>query len=185
MDFKKTMLIITGITIGVFALSLTASYAWSTYSGGATDWDSLTSEVDLNVIYAQSKIITTTTSLPIKDEEREKYADSNIFTVSSPKELYDHQIILTLSLTNIQIDEELKSKDFKYELLQDNQIIASGTGLDLTEKTKILKDNLEINPTKTYTFALRIWLSETGAKQNDLMNKSFQANIQVDSVAKK
>ena len=63
MSFKKIMLIITIITIGVFALSLTTSYAWYTYSGGATDWYSLTSEVDLNVIYAQSKIITTTTSL--------------------------------------------------------------------------------------------------------------------------
>lgn len=179
------MVIITIITIGVFALSLTASYAWYTYSGGATDWDSLTSEVDLNVIYAQSQIITTTTSLPIKDEEREKYAEANIFTVSAPKELYDHQIALTISLINIKINEELKSKDFKYELLQDNVVISSGTGQDFTEKTKVLKENLEINPIKTYTFKLIIWLSETNENQNNLMNKSFQAQIQIDSVAKK
>ena len=185
LSFRKTMLIITIITITVFLLSLATSYAWYSYSGGATDWDSVTSDVDLNVIYAQSKIIKTTTSVPIKDEEKEKYADKNIFTVSSPKELYDHQIFLTISLINIKIDDDLKTKDFKYELLQDGQIIASGTGQDLTDKVKILVDKIEINPVKSYTFALRIWLSETGENQNNLMNKSFQAQIQVDSVAKK
>ena len=174
-----------GIIIVILLLSLSASYAWYTYSGGATDFDSVTSEVDLNVIYAQSKLISTTTSIPIKEEDKEKYADTNIFTVSSPKELYDHQIILTISLINIKIDEALKTEDFKYELLQDSKIIAQGTGLDFTEDTKILKDQIEINPTKTYTFGLRIWLNETGEEQNDLMNKSFQAQIQVDSVAKK
>ena len=185
MSFRKMMLIITGIVITMFLLSLSTSYAWYTYSGGATDFDSITSEVDLNVIYAQSQIITTTTSLPIKDEEREKYADINIFTVSSPQELYNHQVILTISLINIEIDEELKSSDFKYELLQNNEIIASGTGKDFTETTKILKEQIQINPVLNYTFGLRIWLSETGVSQNELMNKSFKAQIQVDSVAKK
>lgn len=185
MSFRKTMLIITGIIITMFLISLSTSYAWYTYSGGATDFDSITSEVDLNVIYAQSQIITTTTSLPIKDEDKEKYANANIFTISSPKELYDHQIILTISLINIKIDEELKTSDFKYELLQNNEVIATGTGKDLTESTKILKDTIQINPTQTYTFGLRIWLSETGKSQNELMNKSFQAQIQVDSIAKK
>ena len=179
------MLIITLIVITVFALSLSASYAWYTYSGGATDFDSVTSEVDLNVIYAQSQIITTTTSLPIKDEEKEKYADTNIFTVSAPEELYNHQVILTISLINIEIDEELKSQDFKYELLENNEVIAQGSGKDFTENTKVLKDIIEINPTQNYTFGLRIWLSETGESQNELMNKSFKAQIQVDSVAKK
>ncbi len=185
MSFRKIILIITGITIGIVLLSLSVSYAWYTYSGGATDWDSITSEVDLNIIYAQSEIITTTTSLPIKDDEKEKYADSNIFTVSSPKELYDYQIILAISLINIEIDQELKSNDFKYELLQDNVIIATGSGQDLTEQTKVLAENIQINPINTYTFCLRIWLSETEKNQNELMNKSFQAQIQVDSVAKK
>ena len=169
----------------MFLLSLSTSYAWYTYSGGATDFDSVTSEVDLNVIYAQSQIITTTTSLPIKDEEKEKYADKNIFTVSSPEELYNHQVILTISLINIEIAEELKSQDFKYELMQNNEVIAQGSGLDFTESTKVLKDMIQINPTKTYTYALRIWVRETGEEQNELMNKSFQAQIQVDSVAKK
>ena len=185
MSFRKTMLIITIIVITIFALSLSASYAWYTYSGGATDFDSITSEVDLNVIYAQSQIITTTTSIPIKDEEKEQYADTNIFTVSSPEELYNHQVILTISLINIEIDEELKSKDFKYELLQNNEVISQGTGEDLIETTKILKDKIQINPVQTYTYGLRIWLSETGQSQNELMNKSFKAQIQVDSVAKK
>jgi len=179
------MLIITAIVITMFILSLSTSYAWYTYSGGATDFDSITSEVDLNVIYAQSKIITTTTSLPIKDEEKEKYADTNIFTVSSPQELYNHQVILTISLIDIEIAEELKSQDFKYELLQNSEVIASGTGKDFSEKNKVLKDQIQINPTQNYTFGLRIWLSETGESQNELMNKTFQAQIQVDSIAKK
>ena len=185
MSFKKTMLIITLITITMFALSLSASYAWYSYSGGATDFDSITSDVDLNVIYAQSSIIKSTTSLPIEDSEKEEYADKNIFTVSSPKELYDHQIMLTIALININIDKELQTKNFKYELLENNKVIASGTGADLKENVKILKENLEINPLLTYTFALRVWLSESGEVQNELMNKNFQAQIQVDSVAKR
>jgi len=179
------MLIITGITIAIVILSLTTSYAWYTFSGGATDFESITSDVDLNVIYAQSQIITTTTSIPINDKDIDKYADSNIFTVSSPTDLYDYQILLTISLTNIKIDDELITEDFKYQLLQDDQVIKSGTGKDFTNNTLVLKDNIEINPVKTYTFKLVIWLSDTGLNQNDLMNKTFQATIQTDSVAKK
>jgi len=184
-SFRKMMLIITGIIITVFLISLSASYAWYSYSGGATDFNSVLTEADLNIIYAQSKIITTTTSLPINDIDKEKYAEANIFTVSSPKDLQEYQILLTISLINIEIDEELKSKDFKYELLQDNVVINSGTGLDFDSNTKVLKETLEIDPTKSYTFALRVWLSETGESQNELMNKSFKAQIQVDSVAKR
>jgi hypothetical protein len=179
------MLIITGIIITIFLISLSTSYAWYTYSGGTTDFNSVLTDADLNIIYAQSSLITTTTSLPINDNEREKYAEANIFTVSAPKDLYDYQVILTISLINIQIDKELKSKDFKYELLQNGEIISSGTGLDFQEDTKILKDNIQIDPTKTYTYSLRIWLSETGTSQNELMNKTFKAQIQVNSIAKK
>ena len=185
MSFRKFLLIATIIIVIVFAIILGTSYAWYTVSGGSTDFKSVTTEADLNIIYAQNKIVKTTTSIPINDSQKEILADANIFTVSTPKELEDYQIILTISLINIKIDDELKNKDFKYELLQDNQVIAKGTGLDFNKKTKILKDNIQINPTKTYTYTLRIWLSESGISQNDLMNKSFQAQIQVDSIAKR
>ena len=185
MSFRKYLLIATILIIITFGLILGASYAWYTVSGGSTDFKSVTTEADLNIIYAQDKIVKTTTGIPINDSLKEKLADANVFTVSSPEELKDYNIIITIYLINIKIDKELQSKSFKYELLQDNQVIASGTGLDLTEKAKTLKDNIEIDPTKTYTYTLRVWLSETGESQNDLMNKNFQGQIQVDSIAKR
>lgn len=185
MSLRKYLFVATIIIIITFCFILGSSYAWYTVSGGSTDFKSVTTEADLNIIYAQDKIVKTTTSIPINDSMKERLADSNVFTVSVPEELKDYRISLRISLINITIDEELKNKAFKYELLQDNNIISSGNGLDFIEKAVILKNNIEIDPTKTYTFSLRIWLSETGESQNDLMNKNFQGQIQVDSIAKR
>jgi len=185
MNFRKSLLIVTIFIVVIFLIGIASSYAWYTVSGGSTDFKTVATDADLNIIYAQSQIVNTTTSLPIKDSQKETLADSNIFTVSSPKDLEGYQVTLSISLINIKIDNDLKTKDFKYELLQDNVVIASGTGLDFDSNVKTLKDNISIDTTKTYTYTLRIWLSESGENQNNLMNKSFSAKIGVDSIAKK
>mgnify|MGYP001079424158 FL=1 len=92
-------------------------------------------------------------------------------------------------LTNINMASELKIPNYKYELVQNNKVVAKGDFSTLGDSASlIVLPTTIIKPTtypETYNYELYIWLSEDNTDQNYLMNKGFNAKIKVNSALKR
>ena len=87
------------------------------------------------------------------------------------------------------MSNELKISNYKYELLQDGVVVARGDFANIGSARELsLMPMTVLHPQKyptTYNYELYVWLSDDGSDQNDLMNKAFNARINVDSAVKK
>ena len=188
-EFKK-MIILLSITLSVmFGLLLGISYGWYAYSNAETNVKANTIKETPTIVFSQTEYISSTLNMPIYDEDRYKYANKNSFTVTVGENLMEYETGLEIILSDINISDELKISNYKYELLQNNEIISSGdfSGIGNSTSIKLLPMTI-INPISypyTYVYELYIWLSEDETNQNNLMNKKFSAKIDVNSAVKK
>ena len=166
MEFKK-IIIILSITIAIaIGIMFGASYAWYAYKNAETNINGSTIKETPNVIFSQTEYISSNQTIPIKDSDRYNYANKNSFTITIDKNLEEYEKGIEISLININMAEELKNANYKYELLQNNIL------------------NPSTYPT-TYSYELLIWLSDDDSNQNALMNKEFSAKININSAIKK
>ena len=184
------MIILLSITVSImFGVLLGISYGWYAYSSAQTKIIASTIKEVPTVLFTQTEYISSTQNMPIYDEDRYKYANKNSFTVTLGENLNKYQTGLEIILNDINIANELKIKNYKYELLENQRIIASGDFSNIGESTSIeLLPMTIINPVAypaTYMYELYIWLSEDETNQNELMNKNFGAKIDVNSPIKK
>lgn len=189
MEFKK-MIILLSITVSItFGILLGISYAWYTYANAETSVKGTTKKELPTIQFMQTEYIKSTQNMPIYDEDRYKYANKNSFTVTLGENLSGYETGLQIVLNNINIANELKIKNYKYELLENKKIISTGDFSNIGEKTSIeLLPMTIINPINypyTYVYELYIWLSEDETNQNDLMNIPFGAKIEINSAIKK
>ena len=114
----------------------------------------------------------------ISDEDKETSSEQNKFTVSL-KTSTSKSVTYLLSLNNITITDNLKSADFKWELLRNGSIINSGDfseiGTATTMKLTSTAVTMTYNQQDSYIF--RIWLSNTDQDQSNLYNGEFSAKI--------
>lgn len=184
------MIILLSVTVSImFGILLGASYAWYTYSNAESTIKATTKKTIPTVVFAQTEYITATQNMPIYDEDRYKYANKNSFTVTLGENLEGYETGLEIVLNDINISDELKIANYKYELLQNKKIISSGDFSNIGDNTSIKLLPMSImNPTSypyTYAYELYIWLSEDETDQNYLMNKNFGAKIDINSAVKK
>ena len=87
------------------------------------------------------------------------------------------------------IANELKTANYKYELLQNGSVVATGNFSNIgSSKEMTLMPMTVLSPTsypQNYNYELYIWLSDDGTNQNNLMNKGFSAKVSVNSATKK
>ena len=184
------MIILLSITISImFGVLLGISYAWYAYANAESNIKATTLKEAPTVVFAQTEYITSTQNMPIYDEDKYKYANKNSFTVTLGENLKNYETGLQIILNDINISNELKIKNYKYELLENERIISTGDFSALGESTSIeLLPMTIMTPTNypsTYIYELYIWLSEDETNQNDLMNKNFGAKIDINSAIKK
>ena len=184
------MIILLSVTISImFGVLLGVSYGWYAYSNAESFIEGNTIDEIPTVVFAQTEYITSTQIMPIYDEDRYRYANKNSFTVTLGSNLQEYETGIEITLSNINISEELKISNYKYELLQDKQTVSSGNFSSLGELTTIeLLPMTVMTPDtypSTYAYELYIWLSEDGTNQNYLMNKNFGAQIKISSAIKK
>jgi len=189
MEFKK-MIILLSITVSImFGILLGISYAWYAYENAETNIIASTKKELPTIQFMQTEYIKSTQNMPIYDEDRYKYANKNSFTVTLGENLKEYETGLQIVLNNIEIANELKIKNYKYELLENKRIISTGDFSILGDETSIeLLPMTIMNPVNypyTYVYELYIWLSEDETNQNDLMNKPFGAKIDINSAIKK
>ena len=189
MTFKKNIIVLS-ITISIFiGILFGSSYAWYAYNNAESKIGGSTIKEVPTVIFAQTEYLSSKITMPIKDEDRYNYANKNSFTITIGEDLRKYETAIEISLKDINMSNELKNSNYKYELLQDGILVAKGdfssinnsTSLKMIPMTKLVND---IFP-RTYTYELYIWLSDDGTDQNYLMNKSFSAKINVNSAIKK
>lgn len=195
MKFKHMLFVLTVTTSIIFACMLGSSYAYYTLSNGTTV-TATTGEFDaiVSVVFSESEYINLKTGVPINSTDVDKYASASKFTlIPDATKLRGYDVAVKIAISNITIDTELKTSDFKYDLKcndgSSTTTIKSGTGADFTstelEIGTLSTQNSTFNVSKTYNCALRLWLQETGNNQNALMNKSFSGLIKVNSVYRK
>ena len=195
MKFKHMLFVLTVTTSIIFACMLGSSYAYYTLSNGTTV-TATTGEFDaiVSVVFSESEYINLKTGVPINSTDVDKYASASKFTlIPDATKLRGYDVAVKIAISNITIDTELKTSDFKYDLKcndgSSTTTIKSGTGADFTstelEIGTLSTQNSTFNVSKTYNCALRLWLQETGSNQNALMNKSFSGLIKVNSVYRK
>ena len=137
MEFKK-MIILLSVTVSImFGVLLGISYGWYAYSNAETNIKSNTLKETPTVVFSQTEYIASTQNMPIYDEDRYRYANKNSFTVTLGDNLKEYETGLQIVLDNINIDNELKIENYKYELLQNNKVISSGNFSSIGESTKI------------------------------------------------
>ena len=186
MDFKKLIFVFV-ITISILMISaFGVSYAWYSFSNGNTPFTVQTgSDDDISIIFAQSEYVNISTGVPIVEADVPTKAGISRFVVSPDASLNGAEIALSIELINVNIDNELKCDDFKIQLLENNSVIYTGTGADITSDTLVLKEMSKLNNLNSVNYELRIWINETGVSQNNLMGKAFSGKIKVSTSIKK
>lgn len=186
---KKTLFVF-GITLMVISFSMFgASYAWYAYSSAETTLSGSTIDQTPAVIFAQDNYILANSNMPILDIDRYNYSNINSFNVTFGSNLMKYETAITILLTDINISEELKNVNYKYELLENEKTISTGNFSMIGDNHEIVLVPSKIidvatYPT-TYVYDLLIWLSDDGTDQNYLMNKTFSAKIKVNSAMKR
>ena len=189
MNLKKITIILS-ITIAVFiGILFGSSYAWYAYNNAETKIIGSTIKEKPTVIFSQTEYVYSKNIMPIKDEDRYNYANKNSFTITLGENLKKYETAIEISLKDIAMSNELKISNYKYELLQDGLLVSSGDFSNINNSTSmILMPMKKISTTsypKTYLYELYIWLSDDDSNQNALMNKGFNAKINVNSTIKK
>ena len=182
------MLIILSITMITIIICLCgASYAYYVLSNASTSFSTTTTLIDLgvDVVYAQSQFINTTTGVPITAEEVATKASKSLFTVTAGQNLVGHSVAIEIALSDITIDSELKNSDFKIQLLEGGNVVTTKTGSDIGNNTSIVLKNMStITVGTTYSYEVRIWINDNNQNQNNMMNKPFCGRIEIATIAK-
>ena len=185
MKFKKTLFVILVFIICMFAIMLSSSYAWYSFTNGSTTFDVVTNNNDIEVIYHTGMYINTTSALPISETQIEEYSEKNKFSIDLNNKDLVNKLLVDISLIDVEIDEELQSSNFKYDLLYNGITISSGsfTGAVSNEEFEIA-NNVILETVNKNDFELRLYILDNDEGQNNLMNKTFKGTISVNVVSR-
>lgn len=168
----------------MFSLMLATSYAWYSFSAGSTTFNAVTSDKDVDVRFIKGEYINNTLAVPISNSEIDQYSDKHQFIVRTKNNKENNQILLKISL--VDIDTNLNDKSFYVELYYQGEKVSTVTGNQLSvngEKTKLLK-TVELEDDVDNNFEVRVYLLDNGSEQNTLMKKNFSAKIQTEVVSR-
>ncbi len=213
MKFRKLMLVLTFVVTAVFVSVIGATYAYYVTASGNINLTTGSSDNVVGVVFNSDNYIDLNTGVPISPLEVEKYAGKSKFTLTPNLEVYNkYDFDVVIGLSNIDIDDELKVKDFKYRLICNHKLIYvdgavnygesqvfNGTAKDFSGKTheiarlsttEIDEGRFSIDSSSSVSSQMQectfyVWLEENGSDQNNLMNKHFSSNITVSTITKK
>ena len=138
------------------------------------------------VYYNQGEYVSITTGVPIVEADVPTKAGSNKFSALAGSNLNGYDVAIEISLVDINLEQELRTNDFKVQLLENGSVIKNLTGSNIDSNSSVvLKDMAIINVGTTYNYELRVWIQESGVSQNELMGKSFSGKIEISSSIKK
>ena len=184
MSFKKTLGIISLFVFAMFALMLSSSYAWYSFTNASTSFNVGTSSDDIEVIYKNNNYISTITAVPISSDDIEKLSEKNNFSILVDKEDLEEELVVSVNLNSISIDNALKNNNFRYELLYNGTVVSNGNFSNISGNSFNVLKGITLNNFGDNDFELRVYLLDDGSNQNMLMNKTFKAIISVNVISR-
>lgn len=186
MEFKKMIIILSITAVAIVVCLFGVSYAYYSLTNASTSFDAKVSDNDISVTYNQSEYINMVSGIPITEDDAPLKAGSSKFSALAGSNLNGYDVAIEISLVDIVLDPALRVDDFKIQLLENDSVIKTITGLNIDSNSSIvLKDMGMINVGSIYNYELRVWLQESGVSQNELMGKSFSGRIEITSSMKK
>lgn len=171
-------------TISLIAIVVSGTYAYfSVTTNYATPKEERTTYVTtdyLEVDFVTNEYINNTSLMLIKNEEVSSKADKTTFSISK-KDGADYTIKYNIYLTELNISDNLKSADFKWDLLQNGVSIYSNnfSNAESLENYMLSAEPLVLNDDSA-SYEFRIWLEESSQDQIELLNGEFSAKIAID-----
>ena len=170
--------IIVGSVLVLFIVVIGVSFAWWTWS--------TTNEQNTNVVvtvggitisYEDGENITNNNLIPTSTKEK---GISKDITVSSTGQVY-----LDLNMAVVTLDDGLKDESFKYELYNDNNLVAGGSFISSNANDVInLLSGVEITTTPV-TYTLYIWIDGTMSNPNTMYNQNFELRLNANATDEK
>ena len=181
---KRNLVLYFSITIILISVAFAVSYAFFNANILGNDKVTTTNVTTgtLTIDFATSAYINNTNLFLISDSDIETKADATKFSISNTNGNVTGKY--TISLTDLTISDNLKSADFKWQLLKNNTALATGNFTNATTGTEysLTTSNQSISVNQTDSYILRIWLSETQQDQLSLTNGTFSAKVKMTAV---
>ena len=171
---KRNIVLYISIAVLIVSLTFSFSYAYFTASVQGTGKNNVIETGNIKIEFEDSEVITATDMVIISDEEVETKSEKSTFKLHNTGSL-DVKYMLVLNPT---ISSNLRSADFKWQLLSDGVVVNSGNFANVVNAADMDLTNiatLESGASKNYEF--RIWLSETNQNQIALTNGTFRGII--------
>ncbi|MBQ8681901.1 MAG: hypothetical protein IJ509_03215 [Bacilli bacterium] len=186
MSFKKLLGIISIVIVVMFSLMLTTSYAWYSFEEGSTTFDVVTNNDDIIVSYQKGEYISTNIAVPIVSDDVDRYAEKNNFSIKVRDNKDNNEILVSISLVDVSIDNLLQDSNFKVDLYHQNSKVASVSGdtIGATGATDIKLADVTLTDDINNNFELRVYILDDGTDQSAMMNKAFQGRIKIDVVSR-
>ena len=186
MEFRKMIIILSVATIIIVISLFGVSYAYYSLTNASTSFNAQVADDDISIVYNQGEYVSITTGVPIVEADVPTKAGSNKFSALAGSNLNGYDVAIEISLVDINLEQELRTNDFKVQLLENGSVIKNLTGSNIDSNSSVvLKDMAIINVGTTYNYELRVWIQESGVSQNELMGKSFSGKIEISSSIKK
>ena len=184
MSFKKLLFVMLVIIVGMFSLMLTTSYAWYSYENASTTFEGMTNNDDILVSYQSGEYINTSIAVPISSGEVDKYSEKSNFNISVKNNKENNEIMVSVSLTEVVIADELKNSNFIIELYYQGSKLTTVTGNNVSSGTDIDLGDVILDSDTSNQFEVRVYILDNGADQGTMMNKEFRAKIMVDVLSR-
>ena len=188
---KKSVTLYVLVALFLVSISFGVSYAYFTASvtGNDTAKQTKVTAGTLGVSFDVTDKITNNNIMLIKDADRATKAESLTFSVANNGNLAGQYLIY---LTDLSISNNLKSADFKWELIKNGTTTYSGNfttatnGVlfpltSVTEAGSLTPANQQIAVGSTDNYVLRVWLSETQEDQTSLLGGTFSGKVKMIS----
>lgn len=186
MKYKKLLFTILIIVTVMLVLMLATSYAWYSFSTGATTFDAVTSNKDVDIRFIKGEFINDTVAVPIESSDVDQYSDKHQFIVRTKNNRSDNQILLKISLKDIAIDDALKVSAFNVELYHQGNLVSTvtGSGLGINGATTKELKTVTLDNDVDNNFELRVYILDNDEDQSSLMDKNFSCKIQTEVISR-
>ena len=171
--------------ISLFTLAFSGTYSYfSVTTNYATTEEERTTYVTtdyLDVDFTTDEYINNTSLMLISNDDVATKAEKTKFTIAK-KDGKSYAIKYNIYLTELNISDNLKSSDFKWDLLQNGVSIYSSSfeGAVTGDTFMLTAEPLLLSTDVSASYELRVWLEETTNDQIELLNGEFSAKVAID-----
>ena len=177
---KRTVVLYVSIAIIAICLSYRFSYAFFTtlVKGNDSTNQTVIKTGNLEVTFLNAEYINNSKMRIIPASDIENGADKSTFSIKNTGNM-DAKYILRLN--DVEISDNLKSADFKWELLIDGQSVKKGnfSSAQTGKIFNLMSTPLSLTKNQTSNCVFRMWLEESNKNQNGLTEGTFSSRIEV------